>query len=105
MGDLVYAAVDAVAAGDRYRDRAAAFDQCFHADHSVGRLVREACGRVGRAIALPPEVAAIAFHACWLHHAGNESRKRAQGERRPFLELLQRAADGRDTIASWLGRT
>jgi hypothetical protein len=104
LGDFVYAAVDAVAAGERYRDRAAAFDRCFRVGHSVGRSVRQACGRLQRAIDLSPDAATIAFHACWLSHATNESRKRGPGERRPFLELLQRAADGRETIAPWSER-
>jgi hypothetical protein len=104
LGDYVYAAVDAFAARDRYRDRGAAFDACFRPDQPTGRTVHQACLRLGRAIGLPPQAAAIAFHACWLHHADNESRKRAPGETRPFLAVLQRAATRRETIAPWRER-
>jgi hypothetical protein len=104
LGDYVYAAVDAFAARDRYRDRGAAFDACFRPDQPTGRMVHQACLRLARAIDLSPQAAAIAFHSCWLHHADNESRKRRPGEARPFLTVLQRAANGRDTIAPWRER-
>ncbi|MDP8961240.1 MAG: hypothetical protein M3N32_06470 [Actinomycetota bacterium] len=44
-------------------------------------------------LSLPPEQAAIAFHATWLHHAANEL---SRGERRgPFLRVVQAVASGR----------
>ncbi|HEX6106087.1 MAG TPA: hypothetical protein VFZ26_10925 [Gemmatimonadales bacterium] len=90
LRDFAYAAVDATAARDRYRDRPGAFDRCFGAGGSgvVGEVLR----RLRRAVDLPEDFATVAFHACWLQHAEDEQRKRGPGERLPFLECVRRAA-------------
>jgi hypothetical protein len=90
LGDFAYAAVDATAAANRYRDRAAAFQACFEGPGS--EPVAELMGRLSRAIDLPADWATLAFHACWLQHAEDERRKRSPGEALPFLECVRHAA-------------
>jgi hypothetical protein len=92
LRDLLYAAVDATAARDRYRDRLAAFLHCFP-DRG------EASGRLGwlldqlRQVAgLSEATTTLCVHACWLQHAADEQIKRVPGESRPFLGIVQRLA-------------
>jgi hypothetical protein len=79
--DLLYAAADAVAAANSYRDRAAAFRGA-----SYDRLVRVHEERIARALGLQPAVRELCMHACWLHHACNELR--AGATTTPFRHIV-----------------
>ena len=94
LRDFVYAAVDATAAVHGYRDRPAAWDECF-GPGSVHASVHQILSRLRQAVAVPDEFATVAFHACWLQHAEDERKKRTAGEPRPFLECARRAANRR----------
>jgi len=100
LTDLYYAVVDAAAALHRYQDRSAAFERCFEPGGLLAAAVRSARLRLSRSLELSDDVAALAFHACWLRHAVDEQAKRAPGESRPFLRHLQQAARSRDAIPS-----
>jgi Ser/Thr protein kinase RdoA (MazF antagonist) len=90
LRDFFYAAVDATAAREGYRDRPGAFDRCFGG--GGGGLPGEILTRLRRAIDLPDDFATLTFHGCWLQHAEDERRKRAPGEALPFLGFVRRAA-------------
>jgi hypothetical protein len=90
LRDFLYAAVDATAAREGYRDRPGAFDRCFGG--GGGGLLGEILARLRRAIDLPDDFATLAFHGCWLQHAEDERRKRVPGEALPFLGFVRRAA-------------
>src|SRR5207302_1122894 len=85
--DFLYAAVDAHAAADRYRDPAASFDACVASPE-----VEAHRARLAAALGLEPAVAELCFDACWLGHAANES-KRPEGTR-PFLRIARRVTGG-----------
>jgi hypothetical protein len=89
LADLEYAAVDAVAAADGYRDRVAAWERCFQADAAELPL-RRLRERLAHALELAPDMATLCHHACWLHHARNEQREGAA--RRPFLGIVRAMA-------------
>ena len=94
LGDLAYAAVDFAAASDGYRDRLAAYRQCFEPGGRfttvTDRLMTEGSAGLG----LDDRLRSLTLQACWLRHAGNEQRE--GGAERPFLSILRRAAE------SWL---
>jgi hypothetical protein len=99
LGDLVYAAVDAAAAVDRYRDRPAAFRATFGPGHGAlagqaAGLLRESASKLG----LRDEQFELCVHAAWLRHAANEARAAARGAAegdRPFLAILRELASSR----------
>jgi hypothetical protein len=96
LQDFFYAALDGAAARRGYRDRSRAFDDCFRQGGSQAPLVERFATRLQHRLGLPDELAVLSFHACWLHHAANERRKRTPGEAMPFLGFVKRiAADGR----------
>jgi len=86
--DFDYAAVDALAAGRRYRDRVRAFSESL----TLGTIaaLRE---RLADALDVPRQVRELASHACWLHHAANEQRHPV-GPEQPFLEIAKLNARG-----------
>ena len=93
LRDLLYAAVDATAARDGYRDRLAAFLRCFP-DRTVttshlGRLLDQ----LRQVAGLTEATTTLCIHACWLQHAADEQTKRTPGESRPFLGIVQRLAE------------
>lgn len=94
LRDLLYAAVDATAARDGYRDRVAAFLHCFPdgGGGASGRLggVLE---RLRRSAGLSEATATLCIHACWLQHAADERVKRFPGEPRPFLDIVGRLVE------------
>jgi aminoglycoside phosphotransferase (APT) family kinase protein len=95
LGDLFYAAVDAVAALDHYADRVEAFRDCFE-PRGRWRAPLDACeSRLRDRLAVSAEVATFAFHAGWIQHAANEASKRRAEERRPFLEIVRHIASRR----------
>lgn len=92
LTDFVYAAVDAAGAAARYVDRAAAVGQCFgHAGRFI-EVVASGQRRLAGATETSGELTRLSFHACWLHHAANEQRARAQSPHRPFLAVLEQLA-------------
>ena len=99
--DLFYAVADAVAATSGYRDRAAVIRDAFTHSGRHASWVRPLIAAAAGAIHADPSAAALAFHACWLHHASNE-QKLGRAER-PFLAVLNSAAFHRRDIAGYLG--
>ena len=93
LADLFYAAVDAASAQDYYADRVEAFQRCFEAGGRWCRLVDDSEARLRSATGTSCDVAALSFHGCWLQHAAAEAEKRAPGEPRPFLRIVERIAD------------
>jgi aminoglycoside phosphotransferase (APT) family kinase protein len=93
LADLFYAAVDAASAQDYYADRVEAFQRCFEAGGRWCRVVGESEARIRSATETSCDVAALSFHGCWLQHAAAEAEKRAPGEPRPFLRIVERIAD------------
>ena len=93
LADLFYAAVDAASAEDHYADRVEAFQRCFEAGGRWCQLVGDSEARILSATNTSSEVAALSFHGCWLQHAAAEAGKRAPGEPRPFLRIVERIAD------------
>ena len=101
LRDLRYAAVDAEAAIDHYRDRVGAFVRCFEAGGSRAAQVAGAEARLRLAVRIDDELDALCFHACWLQHAADELPKRGPGEPRPFLEIVRRIAARGLRPAAW----
>jgi aminoglycoside phosphotransferase (APT) family kinase protein len=93
LRDLLYAAVDATAAGDGYRNRLDAFLRCFPdgagATGPLGRLLEQ----LRRVAGLTEATMTLCVHACWLQHAADEQAKRASSESRPFLAIVRRLAE------------
>jgi hypothetical protein len=87
--DFFYAVVDAYAAAGRYADRAGAFADCFAAGGRHAGTVRAHRSSFERALGVTPGALAVAFHACWLHHAANELER---GEAGPFVEIVRQLA-------------
>ena len=91
--DLFYTAVDAASAEDHYSDRVRAFQRCFEAGGRWFKLVCDSEARLCTATKTSPDVADLSFHGCWLQQAVAEAGKRAPGEPRPFLRIVERIAD------------
>jgi hypothetical protein len=91
LTDFFYAALDARAAVDGYRDRGAAFRECFLGGGDWYELVGGLEGRIVDELSLTKDAADRAFHECWTHHAANEAHR---GEGTQFREVarLARAA-------------
>lgn len=92
LKDFFYAAVDAVAAVDRYAGRPQAFWDCFSVDGRFTDAVAWQCARLIESLKLSRTAVEISFHACWLHHAANEHRSSVGSDPRPFLEIVRRLA-------------
>ena len=93
LADLFYAAADAASAEDYYANRVKAFERCFEAGGPWHRLVGDSEERLRRATNTSSQIADLSFHACWVEHAAAEAAKRAPGEPRPFLQIVERIAD------------
>jgi hypothetical protein len=102
LGDFFYAAADASTAVQRYADRLGAFKACFVANGIHARTTRELYLRLSRAMNTQGDVAALCFHACWLHHASNELEAGDASEMRPFLDIMQWLASNPASIDEWL---
>jgi hypothetical protein len=87
--DFFYAVVDAVYAAHG-GSRLGAFEACFERNGRYHSPVKRLCGQLARAVAVDPDLAAAAFHACVLHHAVNEQRA-DPAQAGPFLQLVRRA--------------
>lgn len=92
LTDFLYAGVDAVAARSRYADRPAAFTTCFGVEGAEQSLLEQVGRRLAAALGLDDVVQALCFHACWLHHAANESDRSKDSGRTPFVTILETIA-------------
>jgi hypothetical protein len=92
LTDFFYAALDARAAIDGYRDRSAAFRECFLSGGDWYELVSALERRILDELSLTRDDADRAFHECWNHHAANEARR---GEGTQFGDVAQLAAAAR----------
>ena len=82
LGDLFYALGDAEAAVTGFVDRPQAVVALAAAEGV------ELESRFVATLGLDQRVADVCFHACWLRHAANESRREGGGER-PFLQIVR----------------
>ena len=83
-----------MAAEDAYADRAAAFTSCFAPDGAHAAGVKTLLRRLATSLAVDSSLQELCFHACWLHHAANETR-RSPAYPGPFMTILRTiAADG-----------
>ncbi len=89
MADFFYAAADAAAGVARFADRPAAVAACFGAGGEQAAHVGALTRRLADALGVAPPVAELCFHACWLHHAGNEAARTGVG---PFGAILRSIA-------------
>jgi hypothetical protein len=89
LTDFFYAAADARAAADGFRDRVGAFARTFAADGTPAPDVEPLQARLVAALGLDPHVVRLSFHACWLRHAANELAQSGPG---PFGEIARRVA-------------
>jgi hypothetical protein len=93
LRDLLYAAVDAMAARTGYRDRLAAFERCFPAGGKPAGPLAAGLERLRRQAGLGEAATTLCVHACWLQHAADEQSKRGPGEARPFLAIVRTLAE------------
>jgi hypothetical protein len=49
-------------------------------------------GNLADALSVDPAVQEVCFHACWLHHAGNEADREAADGSGPFAAILRAVA-------------
>jgi hypothetical protein len=89
LTDFFYAAADARAAADGFRDRVGAFARTFAADGTPAGDVEPLQARLVATLGLEPDVVRFCFHACWLRHAANELAQSGPG---PFVEISRRVA-------------
>jgi thiamine kinase-like enzyme len=93
LTDLFYTVVDAASAQNHYRDRLDAFRHCLEVGGRWYQLVNGAEAKIRGVTGTGPEIAALAFHVCWLQHAAAEAAKRLPDEPRPFLRIVERIVD------------
>lgn len=72
LTDFWYAACDAAAAVDEYRDRPKAFQACFGKNGMHRKLLQSGEQTLRSVVNGPAGWIDICFHACWLQHAANE---------------------------------
>jgi hypothetical protein len=87
--DFFYTVVDAVHVAQG-TSRLQAFEASFGRSGRYHSHVRRLCGELTQAVSVDADLAAAAFHACFLHHAVNE-RRADPTLAGPFLELVRRA--------------
>jgi len=88
LKDFFYAAVDAVAATQGYRDRPAAARECLAPGGKRVALVAGFETRIAAAVGADAQLSAISLHACWLGHAMNEHVGARPSDDRPFLQIV-----------------
>jgi hypothetical protein len=89
LTDFFYAAADARAGADGFRDRVEAFTRTFSADGTPAADIEPRQARLVAALGLEPDIVQLCFHACWLRHAVNELAQSGPG---PFVEIARRVA-------------
>jgi hypothetical protein len=87
--DFFYAVTDAVRITAGCTSWLEAFQACYRPQGSYAARVKAWQARLQTSLGLPPGIAELCFHACWLHHAFNEYQVNQPGEPRPFLEIVQ----------------
>jgi aminoglycoside phosphotransferase len=93
--DFFYSAADSVAAENAYADRVEAMASCFASDGVHASVVGMLLRRLAAALSIDRTVQEFCFHACWLHHSANETR-RSPAYPGPFMAILRMiAADDR----------
>ncbi len=93
--DFFYAVVDAAAAVDDYRDRPAAFAECFAPAGRYRPLVAPLQQSCEQALGLSEDQVALSFHASWLKFALDERDESAKAAPDEFLQIVRHAATGR----------
>jgi thiamine kinase-like enzyme len=99
--DLYYFLADALAAG-LGADRLTAFRAGFGTQGRQAGLLRNTIRDYLQAMQLSDPLAALLFHACWLHHADAEQRLALPGEKRSFTDILQWVASDPGRWEGWL---
>lgn len=89
LSDLLYTAVDAVAAAGRYTDRLTAFQACMVTGGRWSHLLKEMRSQIAGVLDAPRGWLQLCFFACWLHHAANEQRNGTSRTARPFTEIVR----------------
>ena len=89
--DFFYSAADSVAAENAYADRVEAMASCFASDGVHASVVGTLLRRLAAALSIDRTVQEICFHACWLHHSANETR-RSPAYPGPFMAILRMIA-------------
>jgi hypothetical protein len=74
--DFFYAMADAVLAAGRHTDRLAAVAACVGPGGAQAPLVTRLWSRLAAELALPPGLATLALHACWIRHGVNALAER-----------------------------
>lgn len=92
--DFHYAAADAVSAARGHADRVAAARECFAPAGSRYEATAALRRELASALDVPPDVDELAFHACWLRHAANETAAGDDAEFRAILSWVAEAATG-----------
>lgn len=88
LTDWFYAAVDLVHTAHG-GTRAEAARAALGVGGRFTEIVRAGAGNLADGIGLPPEAAALAGHATWLHHAANEADAVGPGAATPFLDVVR----------------
>ena len=101
LTDFFYAAADAAAATRGYVDRVKAFQSCFMPGGSYVEAIKHFQTNLRRSLKIPPDVADLCFHACWLRHAANEYRSDPPNRRR-FINVVRFLAAHRSDTISWM---
>jgi hypothetical protein len=87
--DFYYAVTDAVRIVSNCSDWLEAFKACYLPEGSYFEQVSAWRKRLQDAVHCPPGFAELCFHACWLHHASNESQVSNAEDPRPFFKVAQ----------------
>jgi hypothetical protein len=97
LTDFYYAAVDVVlAAGGP--GRLEAFRACFAPGGVHAAAVAALEARLLAVAAVPRSLVPLAFHACWLHHAWNEHRRKGRSGLTPFQDIVEWLAVHRERV-------
>jgi hypothetical protein len=92
LADFVYAAVDAVAAIDDYRDRPGAYAACFVPGGRYTHLVAQLQNQLIEKLGLTGDEVTLCCHAAWISFALAERRESAKAIPDEFLQIVQQAA-------------
>jgi hypothetical protein len=92
MADFVYAAVDAVAAIDDYRDRPAAYAACFIRRGRYADLIGRLQAQLAEKLRLTADEVTLCSHAAWINFALAERRENAKAVPDEFLQIVRQAA-------------
>jgi hypothetical protein len=92
LADFFYAAVDAVAASERYADRLAAWTACFEPGGPHSGLVGRLRDQLVAELSLEADQVDFSFQATWLRHALAERSEQSKAAPDEFLRLARAAA-------------